>query len=318
MIGLSNNDLIGLLSPLQVVAVVEAALRAEVAGEVTAPKRLHVQWDGNNMLTMPAAAKVGMGVKIVSVVPSNTARGLPVTNGLMVLNDSETGVPVAILNATTLTALRTGAVGALGVKYLTRQETCSVGIVGCGMQAAWQAIFACAVRPIREAFVFCRSMVGFEQLAETVNRHAQGVRLTSCQSARELLERTDLVMTATTSSEPVLPDEPRLLENKHFISVGSYRPNMQELPDSVYRLAGLLAVDSEHACHEAGDVINPLRKGILKETDVFSIAECVTGKRTLDTARTTAFKSVGAAIYDLYVAQALYARAQGLGCEIDL
>lgn len=144
--------------------------------------------------------------------------------------------------------------------------------------------------------------------------------MTPCRDARELLERTDLVITATTSAEPVFPDEPKLLENKHFISVGSYRPTMQELPDSVYRLAGLLAIDSEHACHEVGDVINPLQRGILKETDVFSIAECVTGKRTLDTGRTTAYKSVGSAIYDLFVAQALYqaAKAQRLGCEIAL
>ena len=91
-------------------------------------------------------------------------------------------------------------------------------------------------------------------------------------------------MTATTSAEPVLPDESNLLVNKHFISVGSFSPTMQELPDSVYRLAGLLAVDSQHAGQEVGDVINPIRKGIIRESDVFSIAECVTGKRTLDSA----------------------------------
>jgi len=92
------------------------------------------------------------------------------------------------------------------------------------------------------------------------------------------------VVTATTSAEPVLPDESNLLVNKHFISVGSFSPTMQELPDSVYRLAGLLAVDSQHAGQEVGDVINPIRKGIIRESDVFSIAECVTGKRTLDSA----------------------------------
>lgn len=320
MLVLSEDDLIGLLPPLQIVAAAEAALRAQEAGHVVAPKRLHMQWDSNTLLTMPAAAEGGLGVKVISVVPGNTARGVPVTNGMMILNDSQTGIPLAIMNAAALTAQRTGAVGALGVQYLAPQQIFSAGIVGCGVQGAWQAIFACAVRPIKEVFVFSRSMAGFEQFAATVSRHAPGTRITRCQNARELLERTDLVVTATTSAEPVLPDEPHLLENKHFISVGSYRPTMQELPDSVYRLAGFLAVDSEHACHEVGDVINPLREGILKEADVFSIADCVTGQRTVDTARTTAYKSVGAAIFDLFVAQALYhaAKAQGLGCEIDL
>lgn len=148
MLVLSEDDLIGLLPPLQIVAAVEAALRAQEAGHVVAPKRLHVQWDNNTLLTMPAAAEGGLGVKIVSVVPGNAARDLPVTNGIMILNDSETGVPLAIMNAAALTAQRTGAVGALGVKYLTPQETLSAGIVGCGVQGAWQAIFACVVRPI--------------------------------------------------------------------------------------------------------------------------------------------------------------------------
>ena len=91
---------------------------------------------------------------------------------------------------------------------------------------------------------------------------------------------------------------------------------MQELPDSVYRLAGLLAVDSEHACHEVGDVINPLGSGLLSETDVFSIAECVTRKRTLNTARTTVYKAVGAALYDLFVARALYQAAEAQGRRV--
>ena len=85
----------------------------------------------------------------------------------------------------------------------------------------------------------------------------------------ELLARTDVVIAATTSAEPVLPDDPALLAGKHFISVGSYRPAMQELPDAVYRLAGHLVLDSDFARHEVGDAINPVEKGILAPTEVF-------------------------------------------------
>lgn len=120
---LSNDDLIGLLRPLQIVAAVEAALCVQDAGDVVAPKRLHVQWDGNTLFTMPVAVQGSLGAKVISVVPGNTARGLPVTNGVMILNDGETGVPFAIMNAAALTAQRTGAVGALGVIYLTPPET---------------------------------------------------------------------------------------------------------------------------------------------------------------------------------------------------
>ena len=151
MLVLSEDDLIGLLPPLQIVAAVEAALRAQEAGHVVAPKRLHVQWDDNTLLAMPAAAESGLGVKIVSVVPGNAARGLPVTDGAMILNDSQTGIPLAIMNAAALTAQRTGAVGALGIKYLAPQETFSAGIVGCGVQGTWQAIFACAGAPYQRS-----------------------------------------------------------------------------------------------------------------------------------------------------------------------
>lgn len=320
MLILNENNLIGLVPPLQIVDAVEAALRAHVAGGIVAPPRLHLHWDDHTLLAMPAATKTAAAVKVVSVVPSNASRNLPVTIGAMLLSDGTTGTPQAVLNAAALTAQRTGAVGALGVKYLTPADIRSAGIVGCGVQGAWQAIFACAVRPIAELFVYSRSMNSFERFSEMVSRHVPDVRITVCESARELLERTTLIVAATTSAQPVLPDEPELLEHKHFISVGSFRPTMQELPNSVYRLAGQLAVDSEHAAHEVGDVINALRAGLLQETDVFSIAECVLGKRAVDTSRTTAYKTVGAAMYDLFVAEAFYraAKDRGVGVEVAL
>jgi ornithine cyclodeaminase len=320
MLILNANDLLGLLPQSALVDAVEAALRAHSAGSIIAPARLHLHWDDHTLLAMPAANKTSAAVKVVSVVPSNAARELPVTTGAMILNDGTTGVPLALMNAAALTAQRTGAVGSLGVKYLTPPDTRSAGIVGYGVQAAWQAIFACAMRPIAELFVYSRSMSGFERFSAMVRRHVPEVRITVCRNASELVERTTLVITATTSSEPVLPDEPELLERKHFISVGSFRPSMQELPSSVYRLAGQLAVDSEHALHEVGDVINPVRAGLLREADVFSIGECVVGKRAVDVSRTTAYKSVGAAMYDLFVAEAFYraAKARGVGIEVAL
>ena len=320
MLVLNANDLIGLLPPTKIIDAVEAALRAHLAGSIVAPPRLHLHWDDHTLLAMPAANKTAAAVKVVSVVPSNASRNLPVTIGAMLLSDGTTGAPMAILNSGALTAQRTGAVGALGVKYLTPPDIRTVGIVGCGVQGAWQAIFACAVRPVAEIFVYSRSMSSFERFSELVCGHVPNIRITAVGSARELLERTSLIVAATTSPEPVLPDEPALLENKHFISVGSFRPTMQELPNSVYRLAGQLAVDSEHAAHEVGDVINALQAGLVQKTDVFSIGECVLGKRVVDASRTTAYKTVGAAMYDLFAAEAFYraAKTQGVGLEVAL
>ena len=317
---LSEDELLGLLPPLEIVGAVEEALRAQRHGIASMPQRLHVDDGDKTLLVMPATTDGHFGVKLVSVVPGNASRSLPVTNGVMVLLDGETGMPVAALNAAALTAQRTGAVGGLGVKYSTPPSTSSVGIVGCGVQGAWQAIFACALRPIRNVYCTSRSASSTERFAATVLRYAPDVKVTRCDDVRELLRLTDLVITATNSSQPVLPDDSALLDRKHFISVGSYRPTMQELPDSVYRLAGELAVDSPHAMQEVGDVINPLQRGLLTQANVFSIADCVCGQRQFRTEATTVYKSVGAAIYDLYVARQLYfaAKSRGLGQEVRL
>ena len=140
-----------------------------------------------------------------------------------------------------------------------------------------------------------------------------------CEDASELLERTNLIITATTASSPVVPEEPARLEGKHFISIGSFKPDQQELPTSVCRLAGHLAIDSPAALREVGDVIRPLESGALRPADVFHIAELVAGRRTVDVNRTTAFKSVGMALYDLYVAAAFYehAVANGVGAQFN-
>lgn len=320
MIFLSNDDLINLVPPVDLIAAVEAAARAVSQGNVLVPTRTHADWLANTLLTMPAIADAYFGTKLVAVVPGNAARGLPVTNGLMILNDGENGLPIAIMNAAALTAQRTGAVGSLGVKYMTPPEISSIGVVGCGVQGTWQAIYACALRPIREVFCLDRSAAIVERFSATVRRHSPQVRIIACGDARELLESTSLVIAATTSSEPVLPDEPALLDKKHFISVGSFKPSMQELPDSVYRLAGNLAVDSEHARYEVGDVINAVERGILKNADIYCISECIAGRRTIDTNCTTVYKTVGMAAYDLFAAQAFYhaARARKVGQEILL
>ena len=320
MIVLAARDIVGLLSAQEVIAAVEAGLRAQDEKRCLVPQRHHIDWQGNTFLVMAAVGMNAAGVKLVSVIPGNAARSLPVTNGLMVLTSAATGVPLAVMNAATLTAIRTGAVGALGVKYMTPEDSRTIGIIGCGVQGTWQAICACAVRPVTQVYAIARSAAGFEGFGATVARHVPGVSVVPCAGAQELLALTDIVIAATTSVEPVLPDDPALLKGKHFISVGSYRKDMQELPDSVYRLAGEVAIDSEGARHEVGDIINSVQNGTLKSSDVYTVTELVTGRRTVDVKRTTAYKTAGSALFDLYVAEALFDAAQrrGVGTQVSL
>jgi ornithine cyclodeaminase len=140
-----------------------------------------------------------------------------------------------------------------------------------------------------------------------------------CRDADELLRACPVVIAATTSTEPVLPDQRTLLEGKHFISIGSFRPTMQELPTAVYQMAQCAVIDSDAARHEVGDLINPLAAGVLREDSVYHLAELITERRTVDVQRTTVLKTVGMALYDLYAASAFVAQAQriGRGTELD-
>jgi ornithine cyclodeaminase len=336
MIVLTGDDLKSLVIPTALVEAMQAAALAANRGNAVVPSRLHMHWaPEHTLLAMPSAINdstgrriAAMGTKLVSVVPGNAARGLPVTNGLMVLSDWDTGLPTAILDATTLTAQRTGAVGALGICHTTPSSIDALGIIGCGVQGTWQAIFACSVRRIRRMFFVSRSDAAatrFEsnvrqQVARFAPECAARLEIARCESARELLARANLIITATTSADPVMPNESAALRGKHFISIGSFRPDMQELPDAVCELSGALVVDSEAARHEVGDVLGPVSRGVLSQENVIHIGEVIAGTRAIDTQGTTAYKSVGMALFDLFAATLFIEAAQqrGIGHEVAL
>lgn len=310
MLFLSRQDLIELTSTPALIAAVEQGLRDFAAGQVVVPVRQHLDLGESTLLTMPVASRSGFGAKIVSVVPANANRALPVINGIMTLSDAQTGMPVAVLDAAVLTARRTGAVGAVALKCITPEDVESLGVVGSGVQGVWQTIFACQVRRFRKVHFLARSDEKARQYVEQVSSSVPSVSLHRCRDAQELLARAQVVITATTAHSPVLPDDPALLSGKHYLSVGSFKPSMQELPDAVYRLARQVVVDSHAARTEVGDVIAPLAKGCLTPDDVIHLADVVAGKRTVHGAATTVCKSVGMALYDLYVAQAFLAEAR--------
>jgi ornithine cyclodeaminase/alanine dehydrogenase-like protein (mu-crystallin family) len=310
---LSAQDLEGLVAPATLVAAIERALRDFAQGQVTVPARQHFEYGDKTVLSMPVIGATAFGAKLVSVVPGNANRGLPVTNGLMMLSDGQSGLPLAVLNAAALTALRTGAVGALALQHIAPASVDRVGIIGTGVQGTWQAIFACAVRPITTVCFVARSQESARRFIDAVAPRVPSVKLVRCKDAGELLSECPVVIAATTSAEPLLPNEPALLEGKHYLSFGSVRPGMQELPNAVYELAGCVVVDSDAARHEAGDLINPVAAGVLREDTIYHLAQLITGTRSVDVRRTTVFKSVGMALYDLYAASALVAEAQRVG-----
>lgn len=305
-----NNDLLGnLLTFEEVVEAVEKAMIAYEKKEVIVPLRLHLDKGMDTIICMPAWGDRYISTKLVNVFPANIQKNLPLTTGALLLNDGETGQSLALMNASKITALRTGALGAIGIKYLTPANTSSIGLIGCGIQGIHQAAFACAVRNISTIHYLHRSDNGGARLTSFLQTYFPNVEIVAHYSIEELLSKTNAVIAATPSSIPVLPNDEKLLKGKCFISIGSYKPSMQELPDAVFKLAGKLFIDSEFARVEPGDCINSVKKNILKETDLFTIGKLVTKEQSVDVHQTTAYKSAGMAVFDLFVAQAMYERA---------
>ena len=314
-----RNDVIGdLLTFTEIVDAVERAMIAYEKKEVIVPLRMHIDKASDTMISMPAWGDTYFSIKLANVFPGNREKNLPVTIGALLLNDGATGQPLALMNASKVTALRTGALGAIGIKYLTPPDISSIGLIGCGIQGIHQAAFACTVRNISTVHYLHRSDSGAARLTSFIKTYFPNVAIVPSHSAEELLTKTDAVIAATTSSVPVLPNDENLLKGKCFISIGSYKPAMQELPDAVFKLASKLFIDSEFARVETGDCINPVKKNILKESDLFTIGKLITKEQCVDVHTTTAYKSAGMAVYDLFVAQAIYERALKLQVGTDV
>lgn len=299
---LTADDLERLSDPPAMVAAVEGAFAAMAADSIDAPPRAHLVAGTTTLLVMPARGAGLFATKLVTVAADNAARGLPAIQGVMQIFDAASGAPLALLDAAMLTAQRTGAVAAVAIKALSEPELDAIGLVGCGVQGAWAAIHAAAVRPVAAVHCLARSEASFERFRATIARHAPRLELIRHDDANAMLRRVTCVVTATTSPSPVLPDEPHLIGGKLFVALGGYRPHMRELPETAFRLARAVLVDSPHARDEAGDLIEPLTKEWIEASAVADFCQWKMNDPIRE-GTTAIFKSVGHAAFDLFAAR---------------
>ncbi len=310
MLNLSADVIENILTPAKIIAEVKAGIIKFESGLYEVPTRLHLESRGITNLVMPATGKDYFCTKLVSVVPSNPKRGLPFVVGTVVLSKMETGETVALMDAPMITALRTAAVGALGLDLITDKNVESIGVIGLGVQGIWQTIFANAIRPIKQVYCYTRTKAKFDFYKKKVLEKCPHLTINWCDSADEVVQKTSVLYACTTSSTPIFSDREDWIKNKRFISVGSFQKNMQELPDSVYKNADILVIDSPAATHEVGDVINTIKNGYVEKKDVFTLGKVYTGKRTLRSTQNVVFKSVGMAAFDLALAAAIYEKVK--------
>lgn len=319
MLILNESNIIKTVDFNELLKSVEEAFLMQEAGNFTMPNRMHIDQDGNILLLMPCFADNYFSTKMVSVFPENKKLDKPAIYGSVILNDGNTGEPLALINGSKLTALRTGAVGALGLLYTTPKNIKKLGLVGAGVQGFHQVLFACVVREIKQVFIFDPFNQNIGTFIKDLKKYLPEVEITNCLSTCDLVKDSEAIVTATTSISPVLPQEENLYEGKHIIAIGSYTPKMQELPDSLFKNLDQVVVDTSHAAIESGDLSIRIEKGIVNDDQIFTLGKLINKEVKIDESQTTLFKSVGMALFDLIVARRIYLNAieKGIGTEVN-
>jgi len=298
------------LDPALVNSAVESAFADHGNNRVQMPPKMYVTLPQGDFRTMPAylPSLSIAGVKVVNVHPGNPALGLPTVMALTIILDVATGTPTAILNATRLTNLRTGAAGAVAAKYLCPKKEIVLGIVGTGQQAAAQVRAIAQELTIREVRVWSRN-------PEKAGVFAAGLGLIESHSVT--LEQAcdcDLLVTTTPARSPIVKSE-WIHEGTHINAIGADAPGKQELDPEILRRASVYVDDPAQAIH-SGEINVPIANGTFTSEDIRgTLGEVVTGKKRRTSPREiTVFDSTGLAIQDLAIAHIAMQR----GGSIDL
>lgn len=284
---------------------VETAYRTANEKSFNMPDRMHIHDDENVLLLMPCFSEKYFATKLVSVFPQAVEHGLPMVNGVLVLNSNSTGEPLAIMDGAAVTAHRTGAVGGVAVKYLAPENISRAGVIGAGVQGYFQSKYLIFNRKIATLFIHDKSAQKAEQLVQKLKTEHNDIEFIVAQTAEEVVINSQVVVTATTSNTPLFRENLPTTDSKLFIGIGSYTPQMKEFPDDIISNAQKVYVDTLFAIKESGDISIPIASKIVEKDKIeeFSI---LVEKSPASHSGYVLFKSVGMALFDLSVASLIY------------
>lgn len=313
---LKRDDIIQLLPMPQAIEQMRIAFASLSAGRVVMPMRSRMDMKEGDMLLMPACLDESvLCVKAVLTYPGNRDRNLPVVQGSLMVFDPATGTPQALMDCEELTAIRTGAVGGLAIDLLSRSESCTLGVIGAGVQARMQVQAAMAVRKIRQIHIFDMCHESAVSLRDDISKHANAAEVVIASESKDVVESADIVITATTSPTPTF-DGHALRPGTHVNACGSYRPERREVDTFTAERAYVVADWREACMKEAGDLIIPGRE---PDTELGEVVNGTKAGRT-DDQQITFFKSVGLAVQDAAAAGWVLKEAErlGIGVLIDM
>ena len=274
------------------------------------PPKVYVDLPGGDFRTMPSyiPSLQTAGVKIVNVNPDNRKAGLPTVMAVTVLLDPPTGRPIAVLNATTLTDLRTGASAAVATRALAQKKKGTLGIIGSGRQANSGIRAIPLVFEPEEVLVWSRTRTNAERFAK--NHSHLPVRVSDI----ETVAGADVLLTVTPSKVPLIKDK-WISDGAHINAIGADAPGKQEIDPDILQRAFVIVDDMDQATH-SGEVNMPIQKGIYSPSRIAgTLGEVLTGAvRRPSSDEITVFDSTGLSIMDLAAAHL----AIGKGKVIDL
>jgi len=324
---LSKADVQRAVPMREAIEIVKGAFAQLSAGRAVVPLRTQLPVDRHQgvALFMPAylSESDDLAVKIVSVFPRNLDRGLPTIFALVVVVEASTGRPLAAMDGTYLTALRTGAASGAATDLLARQNAYVAAIFGAGTQGRTQLLAVCKVRDIQRVWVYDVNPEASERYVQEMKgqgRIPDDLRVAS--SPAQAVREADVICTATTAKTPVFADAD-LKAGVHINGIGSFTPEMQEVPEETVRRAKVIVCSRRGCLAEAGDLIIPLRKGLIAEEHIYAeLGEIAAGAKPgrESEEEITFFKSVGNAVQDVSVARRVLREAEriGLGTEVEI
>lgn len=321
-----RQDEVPTLLPMEeCVQVVEAALRALADGDAVQPLR-RATWlpDRSGLLgLMPAhlGPPAIVGVKVVTVMPGNHGTDLDAHQGAVLLFEADRGRLLAVVDASSITAIRTGAASAVATRALAREDAGDLAILGAGVQAASHLAAMRAARDLRRVRVWSRTPEHAREFAERETAR-RGIAVEAVATPELAVEGADLVCTTTSATEPVL--QGRWLDpGAHVNAVGACLPTARELDTEAVARSRFYVDTRESALAEAGDFLVPKSEGAVDDDHIVAeigevLIGAAPGRRSAD--EITVFESLGLGIYDLAAAHRVWenARGSGAGTEVEL
>jgi ornithine cyclodeaminase/alanine dehydrogenase-like protein (mu-crystallin family) len=321
MLFLNGKEIMEAITPDQVMDAVSKAYTLFDTGTCYVPERAIYSYEGNKMMYMPCFAPNALMTKILSYFPENRKIGKPLLDGVILWNDEKSGEVLAIMDAKKITSLRTGAAGGLAARYLSAPDSKTLGVIGMGAQGVHLALFVCSARPIEEIYLYDNYIKDADAFAKHLEEMlGRKVKCNVCNDSEELLKKSDIVVTATTAKDPVLPDKAELYADKCLIGVGSFSPSMREYPAAIWEKVENVYADLEYAMEESGDLSQPLEEGLLKAENLKIISSVIGGPVLPPSkGKCNFFKTVGMSLVDMTTAEAVYKIAveKGIGRKIE-